>query len=115
MSACHAGLLGDNRTPVGSVRFLSARFPASLIRKSRIRPLGRFISTSVPEPNWQQALPLDTESTASVPPFALALTLENLADLARLLQSSRSRLCDGQIVEEWLLTDQLKAMHQLRK
>lgn len=52
----HAGLFAGNRTPVGSISFLSARPSASLIRRSRIRPLDRFISSSVPEPRWQQTL-----------------------------------------------------------
>ena len=71
----------DGSMPVGSVRFLSARFPASLIRRSRIRPLDRFISSYVPELRWQQALPPD----CGADPFGSAFctrsfTLENLAD-----------------------------------
>jgi len=32
VSACHAGLLADNQTPVGSVPLLSARSPAAPMR-----------------------------------------------------------------------------------
>ena len=39
MSACHAGLLADNRTPVGSVQLLSAQMPAGFACRLRIRPL----------------------------------------------------------------------------
>ena len=67
--------------PVGSVSFLSARFPASLIRRLRIRPLDRFISSSVPELRWQQALPLDCGADPFGSAFcARSFTLENLSD-----------------------------------
>ena len=58
VSACHAGLLADHRTPVGSVRFLSARSPTGLMCGERIRPFNHFTSSYVSEPRWQQALPL---------------------------------------------------------
>jgi len=64
----------DGSIPVGSVRFLSARLPASLIRRSRIRPLDHLIPSYLPELRWQQALPSIAEPTRSVPPFALALS-----------------------------------------
>ena len=47
------------RHPSVPVRFLSAPFPASLMRLQQIRPLAHLISSSVPGPRWQQALPLD--------------------------------------------------------
>jgi hypothetical protein len=46
-------------TPVGSAKVVSVPFPVGLIRLQRIRPLDRFISSSVPELRRQQALPLD--------------------------------------------------------
>ena len=40
VAACHAGMPEDNRTPVGSVRVLSARFLEGFISRSRIRTIG---------------------------------------------------------------------------
>ncbi len=52
-------LVIETPTPVGSGLLLSAPSPAGLIRCQRIRPPEHLISSSVPEPRWQQALPLD--------------------------------------------------------
>ena len=59
LSARHAGRLADHRTPVGSVRFLSAQMPAGPARSWRIRPLDYLVSSFLPEPRCQQALPGD--------------------------------------------------------
>jgi hypothetical protein len=59
VSACHAGLLGGNRTPVGSVRWLSAQKSAGPTRLWRMRSLDHHFSSCVPEPRCQQALPGD--------------------------------------------------------
>jgi hypothetical protein len=60
VSACHAGRLGDHRTPVGSVKLLSAPFPAGPMRRSRMRPLDPLVSSYLPEPRCQQVLPVDS-------------------------------------------------------
>ena len=55
LSACHTGLLADNRTPVGSVKFLSTSSPADLMPRSRMRPLNHLVPSDLPEPRCLQA------------------------------------------------------------
>jgi len=47
LSTCHAERLADHRTPVGSVRSLSAQMPEGFARRSQMRPL-RFRSRANP-------------------------------------------------------------------
>ena len=47
-------ILGDNPRPVGSVRFLSAPFPAGFVSRSRILTFGsaRDPTTEASQPAW---------------------------------------------------------------